>query len=291
MDLVVGATGFVGGLVARQLRARGRPVRALVRGGAGRAQAVPLAGAGAVIVDGDLTDSASISRACEGVDTVVCTASAMPNAPGDALMRIDHDGALELIDAAERAGVKRFVYVSYSGNIRSESPLHSAKRDCERRLASSRLEYVVLQPSFFMEVWLSPALGFDVANGWARIYGDGQAGVSYVSGADVSAFAVSAATMPGAIRDTVQIGGPVPASQLDAVKLFERTTGRQFTVEQVPLAALVAQHQSEDPLQKTFAALSLSYATGDVIPEARANAARFGVPLTSLTDFARRAVA
>jgi uncharacterized protein YbjT (DUF2867 family) len=206
-------------------------------------------------------------------------------------MRIDHDGALGLIDAAERAGVKRFVYVSYSANIRSESPLGRAKRACEQRLASSRLEYVVLQPSYFMEVWLSPALGFDVAGGRARIYGDGQGTVSYVSGTDVSAFAVSAAAMPGVIREAVQIGGPAPTSQLDVVKLFERTTGRRFAVEHVPLAALDAQHQSDDPLQKTFAALSLSYAIGDAVPEARANAARYGVSLTPLADFAGKASA
>jgi hypothetical protein len=44
-------------------------------------------------------------------------------------------------------------------------------------------------------------------------------------------------------------------------------------------------------LQKSLAALSLSYATGDAIPEARDNAARYVVPLTSLTDFARKASA
>jgi len=130
MDLVVGATGFVGGTVAKQLCARGRAVRALVRGGAGRKEAEPLAAAGATIVDGDLTNPSSIASACRGIDTVVCTVTAMPNAGGDALQRIDHDGVLGLIAEAERAGVRRFVYTSYSGNIRVDSPLERAKRAC-----------------------------------------------------------------------------------------------------------------------------------------------------------------
>lgn len=288
MDLVVGATGFVGGLAARQLCARGRAVRALARGGTGHAAARTLASAGAVIFDGDLADPTSIARACQGVDTIVCTATAMPNAGGDALQRIDHDGALNLIATAERAGVSRFVYTSYSGNIGVESPLGQAKHACEARLAASGMEYAVLRPSFFMEVWLGPHLGFDVANARARIFGDGTARVSYVSATDVAAFAVAAAIRPGSLRESPQIGGPEPVSQLEAVALFERTLRRRFALERVPMTALEGQYQSPDPLQKTLAALSISYALGDEIREAADNAARYGVPLTSLADHAGR---
>jgi uncharacterized protein YbjT (DUF2867 family) len=288
MDLVVGATGFVGGLAAKQLCKRGRSVRALVRGGASRSEARPLIDAGASVVDGDLTRPASIARACEGVECVVCTVTAMPNAGGDALQRIDHDGALGLIREAERAGARRFVYISFSGNIHTESPLGRAKRACEAQLASSKMEYVALRPSYFMEVWLGPHLGFDAANARARIYGDGNAGVSYVSGVDVAGYVASATTMPGAPREAVEVGGPEAASQLEVVALFERTLGRSFAVEHVPLAALEAQYATDDPLQKSFAALSIAYARGDAIPEARANAARFGVTLSSLADYARR---
>jgi uncharacterized protein YbjT (DUF2867 family) len=286
--LVVGATGFVGGLVARQLRARGSDVRALVRRGAGHAGAGPLADAGAEVFDGDLTDPASIMRACAGIDTVVCTATAMPNAAGDALKRVDHDGVLNLIAAAEGAGVRRFVYTSYSANLRVESPLSRAKRGCEARLESGGMEYAILRPSVFMEVWLGPHLGFDVAGARARIYGDGKAAVSYVSGQDVAAFAVSAALQPGALGDAIQIGGPECLSQLEAVARFERTLGRRMTLEHVPMPALEAQHRSDDPLQQTFAALMLAYAMGDSIPEAQENAARYGVTLTSLAEYAGR---
>ena len=84
----------------------------------------------------------------------------------------------------------------------------------------------------------------------------------------------------------VEIGGPKPVSQLEAVALFEGTTGRRFSVEHVPLAALEAQYQSPDPLQQTFAALSISYALGDAVLEARESASRYGVSLRSLAGFA-----
>jgi uncharacterized protein YbjT (DUF2867 family) len=288
MDLVVGATGFVGGLAARQLRQRGRSVRALVRGGPSRKEAQSLIDAGAAVVDGDLTQPSTIARACEGVERVLCTVTAMPNAPGDALQRIDHDGALGLIREAERAGARRFVYISFSANIQADSPLLRAKRACEAQLASGRMEYVVLRPSYFMEVWLGPHLGFDAAAARARIYGDGNAPVSYVSGADVASVAAAAMAMPGEPREKVQVGGPDALSQLDAVALFERILGRRFAVEHVPLAALEAQCATDDPLQKTFAALSIAYARGDAMPEARENAARFGVGLTALESYAKR---
>ncbi len=235
---------------------------------------------------GDLGDPVAVADACEGAETVICTATSMPAAGGDALQRVDHDGVLGLIAAAERAGVRRFVYTSFSGNIQIDSPLTRAKRACEARLAESRLDSVVLRPSCFMEVWLGPHLGFDAAGGQARIYGDGAAGISYVSARDVAAFAVGAATAPGGLRDVVQIGGPEPISQLGVVAVFERVLGRRFALEYVPMAALEAQHRSPDPLQKTFAALMLGCAHGDSIPEARQNAIRYGVPLTSVEDYA-----
>jgi uncharacterized protein YbjT (DUF2867 family) len=109
-----------------------------------------------------------------------------------------------------------------------------------------------------------------------------------VSGQDVAAFAVSAALQPGALGDAIQIGGPECLSQLEAVARFERTLGRRMTLEHVPMPALEAQHRSDEPLQQTFAALMLEYAMGDSFPEAQEYAARYGVTLTSLAEYAGR---
>jgi NADH dehydrogenase len=286
MHLVVGATGLVGRAVAQQLRKQACDVRALVRGGVTHPGATSLSQAGVSIVPGDLRDPLAVAGACRDVDTIVCTATSMPAAGGDALQRVDQDGVLGLIAAAEHAGVRRFVYTSFSSNIRVDSPLTLAKRSCEARLAASPIQSVILQPSFFMEVWLGPQLGFDAARAQARIYGDGKAGVSYVSASDVAAFAVSAATAPGELREVLQIGGPEPVPQLDVVAVFERLSGRRFVLEHVPIQALEVQHQSADPLQKTFAALMMAYAFGDAVPKARQTAARYGVQLTTIEDYA-----
>ncbi len=290
MDLVVGATGFVGKHITLRLRQEGHAVRALVRGGAARAEARELREAGVEIADGDLTKPGTLAAACQGIDTVIATATSMPHGRDNGLRRIDHDGALALIEAAEHAGVKKFIYTSYSGNIRYDSPLETAKRACEERLLASQIRSVILRPSYFMEVWLSPALGFDPGRAAARIYGTGEAKLHYISAFDVAEFAVATAKADERLDLVLEMGGPEPLSQLDAVRLFEQARGKKFDLEFIPESALEQQHRTTtDPLQKTFAALTLAYARGDLIPQAKANAARYAIQLRSVHDFAASA--
>jgi len=263
MDLVVGATGLVGQQVALSLRQRGRQLRAMVRGGRNQEKAQPLLSAGIDIVDADLTKHQTLQSACTDIETVVCTATSMPHGREDGLRRVDLEGVLALIENAERAGVSHFIYISYSGNIREESPLETAKRNCENRLLSGRMRATILRPSYFMEVWLSPALGFDPANGRARIYGTGDAKIGYISLNDVAAFAVATAEKP-------------------PDKIF----GGKIELDRVPVAALEEQHRSSDPLQKTFAALMPAYAKGDTIPGGLETARQYGIKLRSVSDCA-----
>jgi len=284
--LVIGATGFVGGGVTLRLVKRGHRVTALVRGGGNHEKANALLSAGVEVIGGDLTRPETLALATRNSDTVVCTATSMPSAADDGLRRVDHDGVLALIDAAEQQGIRRFVYVSYSGNIREDSPLETAKRECENRLLASKMEAVILRPSFFMEVWFSPALGFDPAVGSARIYGSGEAKVSYISAANVADFGLAAATRKYSSKSTIlELGGPEPLSQLDVVRIFEKALNKKVKTDQVPVEALQAQHNSSDPLQKTFGALMLAYSKGDVVDGAGL-AQEHGISLHSVTEFA-----
>ena len=210
----------------------------------------------------------------------------MPQAKDDGLRRIDRDGTLALIDCAEGSGVQHFVYTSYSGNIREDSPLETAKRDCEKRLLVSKMRATILRPSYFMEMWLSPALGFDPASSRARVYGSGEAKISYISVHDVVAFALAVAANPSHPSAFLEMGGPEPLSQLDAVGVFERGLSRKWELEKVPLAALEDQHRSANHLQKTFAALMLAYAKGDAIPGSLETARQYGVTLHSVSHYA-----
>ena len=291
MLLVAGATGFLGGEICRRLVERGETVRGLVRATSDPDAVDRLKRLGVETVLGDLRDRASLDTACAGVETVVSTATTTrTRQPGDSIEATDEAGQLNLVDAARDAGVGRYVYVSYSQHIESDDPLTRAKRAVERRIRESGMRYTILRPSYFMEVWLSPFVGFDYANRKATLYGDGQRPISFISLGDVAEFAVRAVVSPEAANGAIELGGPEAVSPLEVVRIFEEQGGAPFEVQHVPEEALRAQLEgADDSLQKAFAALMLAYARGDEIPMAD-TLRQIRVPLTSVREYARGAL-
>lgn len=289
MILVVGGTGALGGEICRLLTTGERSVRALVRPTADPARVEQLRMLGVALVQGNLTSRASLDDACRGADTVISTATTtMSRQPADSIPSVDHEGQLQLVEAARAAGVRRFVYVSYSGQFDVDCPLTSAKRSVEQSLARSGMTYTVLRPSFFMEMWLSPALGFDPSNARAQLFGSGEAKISFVSAKDVARFAVNCLDNPAAYNSMIELGGPEALSPLEVVHRFEEAGGRTFAVDKVPVTALEAQLAgATDPLQKSFAALMIGYARGNAI-DMTETLTRFGEHLTSVDEFARQ---
>ena len=291
MILVVGSTGMVGGETCRRLIGEGETVRALVRPSSDPAKVAALREVGAEVVVGDLRDRSTLDAACRGIRTVACTVSAMPHAYEAGVNDIrttDLLGVLDLISAAGNAGVRRFVYLSFSGNLNTPCPLADAKRTVEARLRGGMLEYTILRPSCFMEVWLSPAVGFDPLAATATIYGDGTQPISWISASDVAEFMARAAVSPTPSNEIIELGGPAALSPLDVIEIFQRVGGRPFTVQHVPLDALETQRlTATDPMQESFAALMCSYARGDSISMHQALEA-FPMTLTSVERYAER---
>jgi uncharacterized protein YbjT (DUF2867 family) len=292
MILVVGSTGRLGSEIVRQLREQNHPVQALVRKTSDPEKVANLASLGATIVEGDLTDRASLIAACRGVDTVITTAtSTASQTPGDSIPRIDQLGQLQLVEAAMETGVRQFIYMSYSRNIKVDCPLTTAKRTVEYRVIGSGMNYTILRPSYFMEVWLSPFVGFDYPNSQARIYGSGQNPISWISYVDVARFTVMVVDQLAARNAILELGGPDKLSPNEVVKLFEQSSGKAFRVDHVPVEALEGQKAAtDDPLQQSFAGLMLSYAQGDPIDMQDALRA-FPVTLASVKDYAARVMA
>lgn len=288
MILVVGATGFLGAEICRRLTAQGESVRGMVRPTSDEATVRRLRALGVETVQADLRDPPSLDAACAGVSAVVSTATCTRSRqPGDSVEATDLGGQLALVDAAARAGVSRFVYVSYSGHLTQDSPLTRAKRTLEQRIRDSGMAFTILRPTYFMEVWLSPALGFDAMNGTATIYGDGTRPISFISLSDVATFAVAALRDPAAAGDLLELGGPEALTPLQVVRTFEEAGGKPLAVQHVPVEALAQQYDAaSDSLAKSFAGLMLDYARGDAIPMDDVQR-RLPCSLTSVRDFAR----
>lgn len=287
MNLIVGATGLLGSEICR-LAAKGKPVKALVRSTADQVKVDKLKSFGVALIQGDLKDRSSLDAACQGVTAVISTAtSTLSRQPGDSIQTVDLEGQLSLVDAAKAAGVERFIFISFRNDSNSQYPLTVAKRTVERHLQESGLTYTVLQASYFMEVWLSPALGFDFSKAQARIYGSGHNKVSWTSFGDVAQFAVASLDNPTGRNVILEVGGPEALSPLEVVQIFEEVSGRRYTLEHVPEEVLQTQIAgAADPLQASFAGLMLQLAHGDAI-DMSATLQAFPIQLTSVRNYAR----
>ncbi|MGE5276342.1 MAG: NAD(P)H-binding protein, partial [Acidobacteriota bacterium] len=133
MILVAGASGLLGKEVCRAFADRGEKVRALLRSSSpGKSE---LAALSAEIAVGDLRDPTGLPAICRGIEAVVTTANGQNRRmPGDGLAATDRDGALALLDAARREGVRRFVYVSATAGLRENCELVRIKRLVEREV-------------------------------------------------------------------------------------------------------------------------------------------------------------
>ncbi len=292
MILVVGSTGVAGHETCLRLARRGERVRALVRHTSNPDRIATLRHSGAEIVFGDLKDPASLAAACQGAEVVISTATstaAVSRQPGDSIQTVDDEGQIHLVRAGHDAEVQRFIFVSFRHPPGISVPLSEAKQHVEERIRD--LNFTILRASYFMESWLSPALGFDYLNASARIFGPGTAPISWVSAQDVAEMCAAAVRHPAAERAEIDFGGPQPLSPLEVIAIFERLTGKSFRRDHIPQEALFAQFQAAtDPMEKTFAALGLGCAHGDAM-DMTATQQQFGLTLTSVEDYARSVLA
>jgi uncharacterized protein YbjT (DUF2867 family) len=269
MTLVVGATGLLGAEICRRVATAGKSFRAMVRKTSDPAKKNTLKQLGAELVEADLKDRALLDHACRGATTVVSrpTPHTTPQ-EGDTFQTVDLDGQKALVDAASAAKVEHYVFVSVSGNLGKQggNPLIHAKRAVENHLRQNGLSYTILRPTFFMEIWLSPHLGFDFQNAKATIYGSGKNKISYVSLHNVADFAVAALSNPAARNAVIELGGPDTLSPLEVVRMFEKLSGRRFETQFVPEEQLQARKTAAtNPVEQTFADLMLSAAHDDSI--------------------------
>lgn len=246
MILVAGATGELGGRIARLLVDRGQVVRALVRP---RTDAAALTAIGVEVVRGDLRDPASLAPTMEGADTVVTTVNAigriLAGSTDLTIAAVDGAGNRNLIDAAARAGVERFVFVSAAGigdEMARMAPVMAAKWAAEKALRATSMRPVLVRPDMFQEVWLAPMTGIDPGAGKALIYGTGRMPSRYVAIDDVAALCAHLAVVPDPPEE-VSFGGPEALTRMEVVAAFESATGSPMKVRHVPRPMLSLGHR------------------------------------------------
>ncbi len=235
--LVVGATGQLGGAIARQLLGAGVPVRALARN---REKLKPLEAGGAEIAGVDLLDLPAVSEACRGIDQVISTANNNMGSGSTSPGRVDLGAHQNLCAAARNAHVRRLVYVSFRGVTSDEYvDIFRLKWYIEDAIRRSGVPYVLLRPTAFMDVWIDQILAGRIRKkGGALIFGDGTAVANYVAVEDVARFAVAILGRPELVNEIIEVGGPSNLSLNDLATLVERRLGASGRRQHIPLAAM-----------------------------------------------------
>lgn len=288
MILIVGASGRLGSLVARQALERGVPVRAMSRT---PAKLEALRAAGVEVVAGDLRDPASLARACAGVEKVMSAAHAFDGTGGNTPRTVDDLGGRSLIAAASAAGVRHMVMMSIHGaHMDHPIDLFRAKAETEQTLRSSGLGYTILRPTAFMELWLDIIATPMLKQGQAMIFGRGVNPINFVSVQDVARFARIGLDDPQARGETIELGGPENLSLMDVVQMIERVTGRVVSKRHIPLPAMRAMALLARPLNPAFtrqSAAGVMMDTQDMRFDPAPTLARYPGELRRMEDVAR----
>jgi uncharacterized protein YbjT (DUF2867 family) len=223
--VITGATGTVGGHVARLLAAGGVPFRALVRD---RERAATLLGPDVELVEGAFEDRASLEAAFAGAEQVFLVAPLTPDLE-----------ALEAnaIDSAARAGVRHLVKLSTAGVAQEpveghtqprQYPLHRAG---EQRIEGSGMEHTHLRPGPFMQNTLNFAPSIKAEGVFRGAWGDGTLG--YVDVRDVAAVAVEI-LRKGTPQGALELTGPEALSGADVATKLTAALGRDVAYVDVP---------------------------------------------------------
>ena len=273
ITLVVGATGLLGMEIVRQLRSQNRSVRAAVRRTTDERKLSVLQGLTTDIVWADLKDPSSILDACKGVTSVISTATAMTShQSGDSILSVDQQGQIALIRAAVAQNVEKFVFISFPPN-QLDYAFQRAKRAVESELDRCGMAYTVLRSAPFMEVWFSPALGFDPLgqnspsrSGKAQLWGNGEKPSNWISVVDVARYAVSASVGRLFKNQVLNLASADAMSPHQVLDIFKELTGKAVAVEYVPIAALEAQLVGNpDPVAQARIASALVVAYGQLL--------------------------
>lgn len=282
MNLVVGSTGLLGGLIVRKLLARREQVRIMVR--------QPSTITGVERVMGDLKDPASLDRACQDVTTVITTANSAQRGGADNVQSVDVEGNRELIHAAVNAGVRHFVFVSAAFvDVNHPNAFLAAKARTEEHLRASGLQWTIIAPHVFLDVWFHLLVGSALA---ARVpvslVNGGRKRHSFIAVDDVAEFTSRAVGEPAAIGKHLVLGGPDALSWSDIVAKTSEILGDPVPVTTIepgdPISSL------SPPLDRMAGALAANLEHQDVVIDSTEIARAFGVTLTPAEAVIRRAL-
>jgi NADH dehydrogenase len=292
--LVTGGTGFVGPHVVHALRAHELPVRALARK---PERERTLRNWDVELVQGDMTDAASVKRAVDGVDTVVHLVAIRQGRP-EQFERLMIQGTRDLLAAANEARVRRFILMSALGataETKDLVPYYGAKWAEEEDVKASGIPYVIFRPSFVFgrDGGILPTFAkLARLAPFTAVTGSGTQRIAPIWIDDIAEYFASAVTLDAAVGHTWELGGPEAVTWNEFWQRLRTVLGiRRRPVVHMPMwfmranAAVTERMPGNIPLTRDLLKM---LETGDNVPADDSAQQTFGIPLVALDEQLRR---
>jgi NAD(P)H dehydrogenase (quinone) len=278
MILITGATGRTGGQAARDLAARGLPVRALVRDAA---KAATLASAGVELAIGDAADAVALRTALHGVTRI---AVIFPNGEQQAALE------RQVVDLAVEAGVGHIVKVSSMESLpTARNPVHRTHWESEEHIRSTGRAWTMVRPSFYLQNFLANAHTIKSEGAFHYPFGE-RGAATFTDSRDAGAFTAHCLATSGHEGRSHDITGPDRLSFHEVAAVFSRELGRPVRyVPQDPaaykahLGKFLASRWHLDAVCDIFAEIAAGYVVDPTDTFARV----MGRPATPLAQFIR----
>src|SRR6267142_117852 len=244
---LTGATGFVGGHLLRRLISDGHTVRALVRAGGAKPAFPP----GIETVAGDVVENIGLDQGMNGCDAVIHLVGIIAETRGATFERVHHLGTRNVVEAAKRNGIGRFIQMSALGaRADGVAEYQTSKWKGEEAVRQSGIPFCILRPSRIF----GPGDGFvtqmlDVMRKavLARpVPGNGRPKFRPIFIDDVASCFSKALTTPAATGSAIDLGGSEELTLNEILAEIAAWAGIRKPVLHVPLpimmmAAAVAQ--------------------------------------------------
>ncbi|MTB51019.1 SDR family oxidoreductase [Lewinella sp. W8] len=210
--LIAGATGYLGSHLVKELQNRHYPFRALGRN-EGKLKTLGLTADQRTVAE--VTHPESLKNALTGIQVVISTVGITRQKDGLSYLDVDYRGNRNLLEAARKAGVKKFIYVSaISGDRLRHLKIMEAKEKFVDELKTSGMDYAIIRPNGFfsdMNDFLSMA-----QRGKVYLFGSGEYKFNPIHGADLAEAIVDA--VPTNEREII-IGGPDVLTQNEVAEM------------------------------------------------------------------------
>ncbi|CAM3331192.1 SDR family oxidoreductase [Zobellia roscoffensis] len=227
--LLAGATGYLGGYIAKELQIRKIETKILVRN---LEKTAHLKSEHSTIFQVEVTQAESLKGLFKGVNTVISTVGITRQKDGLTYMQVDYQANKNLLDEAKRAGVRKFIYVSVlNGRLHRNLKMVEAKEAFVDELLQSGLDFTVVRPNGFfsdMKDFLDMA-----KKGRVYLFGSGEQKFNPIHGQDLAAACIDAI---GSVKTEIGIGGPDILTHNEVAQMALLANGKPINIVRFPHA-------------------------------------------------------